>query len=90
MTTSPDDVRRAITDRRYTYKQKVTVLAGLAENLLPEPAVSPETQTALAARIICDEGHLLIFITSNRGTVVISCHDSAPSPRGSESAPQML
>lgn len=57
--TTPDQVRAAITDRRYTYKQKVAVLAGLAENLLPEPAVDPETARALEARIICDmyEGH---------------------------------
>ena len=59
MTTTPEDVYRAVSDRRYTYKQKVAVLAGLAENLLPAPAISPETQAALDARIICDmfEGH---------------------------------
>lgn len=57
--TTPDQVRAAVTDRRYTYKQKVAVLAGLAENLLPEPPVEPDTARALEARIICDmyEGH---------------------------------
>jgi len=57
--TRSEDVLRAVRDRRYTYKQKVAVLAGLAENLLPEPAISSEAKAALDARIICDmyEGH---------------------------------
>lgn len=54
MTTTGDDVLRAIRDRRYTTKQKAAVLAGLAENVLPAPSVSAATAAALDARIICD------------------------------------
>ncbi len=59
METRPEDVLAAVRDPKYTYRQKVQVLAGLAENLLPEPALNPEARAALDARIICDmyEGH---------------------------------
>ena len=59
MNTRPEDVLAAVAESKYTYKQKLAVLAGLAENLLDEPAISQEAKAALDARIICDmyEGH---------------------------------
>ena len=59
METRPEDVLAVIRDPKYTYRQKVQALAGLAENLPPEPALGPEARAALDARIICDmyEGH---------------------------------
>jgi YjjI family glycine radical enzyme len=59
MNTRPEDVLAAIAEPKYTYRQKLTVLAGLAENLLDEPAIGAEAKAALDARIICDmyEGH---------------------------------
>jgi YjjI family glycine radical enzyme len=46
-------------DPRLSPGQKAHALAVAAENSLPYPALEPETQAALAARIICDmyEGH---------------------------------
>ncbi len=59
MRTRPEEVLAAIREQKYTYRQKLQVLAGLAENLLDEPALGPEAAAALEARIICDmyEGH---------------------------------
>ena len=59
MNTRPQDVLAAISEPKYTYRQKTAVLAGLAENLLDEPGISAEAKSALDARIICDmyEGH---------------------------------
>lgn len=59
MNTRPEDVLAAIAEPKYTYRQKLTVLAGLAENLLDEPVIGAEAKAALDARIICDmyEGH---------------------------------
>lgn len=59
MNTTPDDVLAAVRDPKYTYKQKVAVLAGLAENLIDAPAISAECQAAYDAGIINDmyEGH---------------------------------
>lgn len=59
MNTRPEDVLAAVAEPKYTYKQKVAVLAGLAENLLDEPAIGADAKAALDARIICDmyEGH---------------------------------
>jgi YjjI family glycine radical enzyme len=48
------DIRSVVVDPRYTYRQRVQFLAGLAENLLEPPPVSPECQSALDRRIICD------------------------------------
>lgn len=59
MNTSAADVLDVIKEQKYTYKQKVAVLAGLAENLLDAPKVGVDCQRALDQRIICDmyEGH---------------------------------
>ncbi len=59
MRTRPEDVLAAIREPKYSYRQKVQVLAGLAENLLDEPEIGPAAKAALDARIICDmyEGH---------------------------------
>ena len=59
MNTRPEDVLAAVRERKYTYRQKLQVLAGLAENLVDEPAIGAEAKAALDARIICDmyEGH---------------------------------
>jgi len=48
------DIRGMVTSPSHTYKQKVSGLASLAENLLEVPLVSPECKRALEARIICD------------------------------------
>jgi YjjI family glycine radical enzyme len=48
------DIRAVITDPKYTYRQRVQTLAGLAENLLEPPSVSEECASALDGRIICD------------------------------------
>jgi YjjI family glycine radical enzyme len=48
------DIRAVVTDPALTYRQRVAQLAGLAENLLEPPAVSPECAAALERRIICD------------------------------------
>ena len=52
--TSLNDIRNLVTSSTHTYKQKVSGLAGLAENLLEAPSVSDECARALDARIICD------------------------------------
>lgn len=59
MNTRPEDVLAAVREPKYTYRQKMQVLAGLAENLVDAPALSPDGEAALEARIICDmyEGH---------------------------------
>jgi YjjI family glycine radical enzyme len=51
---SLQDIRAAVTEPKFTYRQRVQVLAGLAENLLEPPAVSQECAAALESRIICD------------------------------------
>jgi YjjI family glycine radical enzyme len=48
------DIRAAVTEPKYTYRQRVALLAGLAENLLEPPTVSDACAAALDARIICD------------------------------------
>ncbi len=59
MNTRPEDVLAVVAESKYTYKQKVAILAGLAENLLDEPVIGVAAKAALDARIICDmyEGH---------------------------------
>jgi YjjI family glycine radical enzyme len=52
--TTLGDVRAAVTNPNFTYKQKVNALAGLAENLLEAPPISAECAKALEARIVCD------------------------------------
>jgi YjjI family glycine radical enzyme len=48
------DIRSALENPQFTYKQRVAVLANLAENLLDPPPVRKECKDALEARIICD------------------------------------
>lgn len=48
------DIRSALENPQFTYKQRVAVLANLAENLLDPPPVRKECQDALEARVICD------------------------------------
>ena len=52
--TTLQQIREVITSTSHTYKQKVTGLAGLAENLLEYPKISAECSEALDKRIICD------------------------------------
>ena len=52
--TTLKDIRSALENPQFTYKQRVAVLANLAENLLDPPPVRKECQDALEARIICD------------------------------------
>ncbi len=54
MAPSAADIRALIKNPNYTYKQRVAGLAGLAENLLEAPMVSPACSQALEQRIICD------------------------------------
>ncbi len=57
--TSLQDIRAVVTDPKFTYRQRVSALAQLAENLLDPPAVRKQCSDALTNRIICDmyEGH---------------------------------
>lgn len=52
--TSLQQIRDLITSDSHSYKQKVTGLAMLAENLLEYPKISAECAEALDKRIICD------------------------------------
>ena len=52
--TTLQQIRDVITSETHTYKQKVSGLAGLAENLLEYPNISAECSEALDKRIICD------------------------------------
>ena len=52
--TSLENIRETVENPKYTYRQRVTALANLAENLLDPPPVRKECQDALDARIICD------------------------------------
>ena len=52
--TTLKEIRIALENPQFTYKQRVAVLANLAENLLDPPPVRKECQDALEARIICD------------------------------------
>jgi YjjI family glycine radical enzyme len=52
--TSLQQIRDLITSDSHSYKQKVTGLAILAENLLEYPKISAECAEALDKRIICD------------------------------------
>lgn len=52
--TTLEDIRATVTDPDLTYRQRIYALAGLAENLLEPPQVSPECAQALDRRIICD------------------------------------
>jgi YjjI family glycine radical enzyme len=54
MITSLLNIRSAITNPDLTYKQRISLLAGLAENLLAAPPLSEAAARALDARIICD------------------------------------
>jgi YjjI family glycine radical enzyme len=54
MITTAGDVRRVLTDQRFTYRQKMMNLATLAENMLPAPSVSVACQEALDRGLICD------------------------------------
>src|SRR4029079_13284975 len=47
-------VRAAITDPALTYRQRVQLLATLAENALDPPQLSNAAQEALDKRVICD------------------------------------
>ena len=47
-------VRAAVNDPALTYRQRVQLLATLAENALEPPALSPEATDALNKRVICD------------------------------------
>jgi hypothetical protein len=47
-------VRAAITDPALTYRQRVQLLATLAENALDPPPLTAATQEALDKRVICD------------------------------------
>jgi YjjI family glycine radical enzyme len=47
-------VRAAVEDPALTYRQRVQLLATLAENALDPPALSAEAQEALDKRVICD------------------------------------
>jgi YjjI family glycine radical enzyme len=51
--------REVVTDPTLTYRQRVTRLAGLAEDALPYPALGEACREALDKRVICDmyEGH---------------------------------
>ena len=51
---SLEDIRDAINDPHFTYRQRVARLAMLAENLLEPPAVRKQCKDALEQRIICD------------------------------------
>ncbi|MFM8620820.1 MAG: YjjI family glycine radical enzyme, partial [Candidatus Nanopelagicaceae bacterium] len=52
--TTLQQIRDMVTSASHTYKQKVTGLASLAENLLEYPRISAECADALEKRIICD------------------------------------
>lgn len=52
--TTLENIREAIENPKFTYRQRVAVLANLAENLLDPPPVRKECREALEARIICD------------------------------------
>lgn len=52
--TTLEEIRAALENPQFTYKQRVAALANLAENLLNPPPVRKECQDALEARIICD------------------------------------
>ena len=47
-------VRAAVDDPAFTYRQRVQLLATLAENALDPPPLSPEAEEALDKRVICD------------------------------------
>jgi YjjI family glycine radical enzyme len=47
-------VRAAVDDPALTYRQRLQLLASLAENALDPPALGPEAQEALDKRVICD------------------------------------
>jgi YjjI family glycine radical enzyme len=47
-------VRAAVADPALTYRQRVQLLATLAENALDPPALSPAAEEALDKRVICD------------------------------------
>jgi len=47
-------VRETVDDPALTYRQRVQALAGLAENVLDPPALSPAAAAALDKRVICD------------------------------------
>ncbi len=47
-------VRATVDDPALTYRQRVQVLAGLAEDALDPPALSQAASTALDKRVICD------------------------------------
>jgi YjjI family glycine radical enzyme len=47
-------VRAAVDDPALTYRQRVQLLATLAENALDPPPLSPEANEALDKRVICD------------------------------------
>ena len=48
------DVRAAVDDPSLTYRQRVQLLATLAENALDPPPLSAEATRALDKRVICD------------------------------------
>ena len=52
--TTLENIRESIENPKFTYRQRVAVLANLAENLLDPPPVRKECREALEARIICD------------------------------------
>ena len=52
--TTLEQIREIVTSASHTYKQKVSGLATLAENLLEYPEISTECSNALEKRIICD------------------------------------
>jgi len=52
--TTLENIRDAVEDPKYTYRQRVAALANLAENLLDAPPVRSECSNALEQRIICD------------------------------------
>lgn len=52
--TTLQQIRDVVTSASHTYKQKVSGLAALAENLLEYPKISAECAAALESRIICD------------------------------------
>ncbi|MBW6457212.1 MAG: DUF3029 family protein, partial [Trueperaceae bacterium] len=49
-----DLTRGVIDDPTLSYRQRVQRLAGLAENALEMPAVSPACRQALEERVVCD------------------------------------
>ena len=51
---SLEKIRDMVNDPKYSYRQRVSGLAQLAENLLDPPAVRKECSDALSNRIICD------------------------------------